>query len=73
MQEYVEAVNDLYSMSVPFRFDPAEEEPEEEKDIFSISPYDYPDEFVADEDPFSFGADKADTPFANVDDTEGLG
>jgi hypothetical protein len=75
MAEYVEAVNDLCAIEIPLCFDPAEEEPEEEKDIFAISPYEYPDEFNTEEDfdPFDFGADKEDTPFANVDDIEGLG
>lgn len=76
MQEYVEAVNNLCSLRVPFCFDPADEpEPDEEEDRFAFSPYEYPDEFDTEEplDPFDFGADITQTPFANVDDVEGLG
>lgn len=79
MKEFTQAVMALNNTRVPFRLDPADEsEPEEEseeKDRFSISPYDYPEEFPTenDIDPFDFGTDKDNTPFATVDDYEGLG
>ena len=72
MEEYVEAIRDLKSVQVPCALDPYEDNTEEE-DRFSISPYEYPEEFEIEEDPFAFGVDKSETPFATVDDYEGLG
>lgn len=73
MQDFIQAVTALNNTRVPFRLDPADNE-ESEKDRFSISPYEYPEEFPPEPiDPFDFGTDKANTPFATVDDYEGLG
>ena len=70
MADYVAAVNDLATTPLTFRFDTEDNEPEE-KDIFSFSPYDYPEEFEPEE--FEDGADISETPFALCDDVEGLG
>lgn len=79
MQDFIQAVTALNDTRVPFCLEP-EDEPEheeesEEIDRFSLSPYEYPEEFPTEEDldPFDFGTDKDNTPFATVDDYEGLG
>lgn len=74
MKDFMQAVTALNNTRVPFRLDPADNEESEEIDRFSISPYEYPEEFPPEDlDPFDFGTDKDNTPFATVDDYEGLG
>lgn len=70
MADYVAAVKELCATDIPFRFDPDNEPDYDETDIFAISPYEYPDEFEAEE--FEDGAPISETPFA-LCDIEGLG